>query len=48
VVRHADTHAVYSWSYSVVMIAGALRKFEHEHPPSKGQRPAVYNYHFAD
>jgi hypothetical protein len=29
------THMLsYSWSYSVVMIVDALRKFEHEHPSS--------------
>ena len=40
------THMLsYSWSYSVVMIVEALQKFEHEHPPSKGQQ---CNYYFVD
>jgi hypothetical protein len=40
------THMLsYSWSYSVVMIVAALRNFEQEHPPSKGQQ---CNYYFVD
>jgi hypothetical protein len=32
------THMLsYSWSYPMVMMIAALRKFEHEHPPSKAQ-----------
>jgi hypothetical protein len=39
------THMLsYSWSYSVAMIVDALRTFEREHPPSKGER----NYYFVD
>jgi hypothetical protein len=43
---NTPTHMLsYSWSYSVVMIVEALQKFEHEHPPSKGQQ---CNYYFVD
>jgi hypothetical protein len=32
----------YLWSYSVMMIVDALRTFEREHPPSKGQQRSYY------
>ena len=32
------THMLsYSWSYPVALVVAALRKFEKEHPPSKGK-----------
>jgi hypothetical protein len=32
------THMLsYSWSYTMATIVAGLRKFEHEHPPSKGE-----------